>query len=150
MRAIGAQGLVIDLTITAGSACLADQPTDTPTLEDDLVDGHFRIADAKAIINRGDPIASYCQDFRLSEQQIHQFLAAGRRIEARAFHDNDDYSAAPCAMRGHLSRGGNIDEFEVMASGIARVWRADENVILECVKRCEQLLLEGTASEPSR
>jgi hypothetical protein len=70
-----------------------------------------------------------CSAFRLSEEQVREFVRAAREVDVRSYAADLEY--APCSVEGSLTLNNGLDaKWEIEMSRRGRVVFEDEHIML--------------------
>lgn len=87
--------------------------------------------------SEGDPVAKFCSDFRLSEQQLRTFLQRSKTITQRQLHD--EFNWLPCVVTAQIRWDGHLAMVEISATLVGTVDVNDgPEYVLACDGECEK------------
>lgn len=88
-----------------------------------------------------DPIADACRPFRMSPRQVERFLRLARSISVEEFDHAWDW--LPCYASGRLQADHTPFEWQISASGVAKVWSQSGKsgeLLFACDEECNRLV----------
>lgn len=97
-----------------------------------------------------DPIADVCRPFRMSSRQVEHFLRIARSISVEEFDHAWDW--APCYVSGRMEADHTLFEWQISASGVAKVWslpNESDVLLLACDEECNRLVLQNDKPTPT-
>lgn len=128
------------LSVTLLSSCFTGSSREQDSLTSSLKTGRFSVTSARAESDLQNIMAKGCQGFSLTSAQITEYFRLAEPVAERDLHDDPELLVAPCAMTGVLSVAEQRYQFSITASGVARVWGAEQSLALACRTHCDALL----------
>lgn len=80
----------------------------------------------------------FCSDFRLSDEQVLEFLGRSREVTIEEFHNEYDY--LPCYVRGTATRNRSKCGFEIRAGGTVELSCENGEGYMMVCDTCDHLL----------